>query len=420
MSTSDQGRVAASPTPPGPTPRAERIEGLDLLRGFAVLGILVMNIQSFAMVDPTYFNPTVSGDFTGVNFAIWFVSHVVAEMKFITIFSMLFGAGIVLLCTRAERSGQPPASVLRRRTVWLLVFGLAHAYLFWTGDILVWYAFSATLAYLFWRLRPGWLAFWGVFFLAAGTGLYLFFQWSLPYWPPEGVANVRLWWDPPPEILAARLEAYRGGWLEQMRERIPGALALQTFVYLIFGLWRTLGPMLLGMAFLKWGIVSGQRSTRFYTTMAVVGLACGLPLVGYGLFWNFSHQWSWDSSMYAGSLFNYWGSLFIASAYIALVMLAWHGGWLKGVQRLLAPVGRMAFTSYILQTIVCTTIFYGHGFGLYGSTPRWGQALVVAGVWGVVIVFAHWWLARYRFGPLEWLWRSLTYRARQPMRLETA
>jgi uncharacterized protein len=80
----------------------------------------------------------------------------------------------------------------------------------------------------------------------------------------------------------------------------------------------------------------------------------------------------------------------------------------------------MAFTSYILQTIVCTTIFYGHGFGLYGSTPRWGQALVVAGVWGLIIVVANWWLARYRFGPLEWLWRSLTYRRRQPMRLEAA
>ena len=420
MSASDQERVAAGPAASGPTPRAERIEGLDLLRGFAVLGILAMNIQSFAMVDPTYFNPTVSGDLTGVNFAVWLVSHVFADMKFITIFSMLFGAGIVLLCMRAERRGEPPARLLRRRTVWLLVFGLAHAYLLWTGDILVWYSFSATLAYLFWRLRPGWLVAWGILFLAVGTGLYLFFQWSLPYWPPEAVANNRMWWDPPPEVVAARLDAYRGGWLEQMKERVPGALALQTFVYLIFGLWRTLGPMLLGMAFLKWGIVSGQRSKRFYTTMAVAGFACGLPLVASGLFWNVSHRWAWASSMYAGSLFNYWGSLFIASAYIALVMLVWQAGWLKGAQRLLAPVGRMAFTSYIMQTIVCTTIFYGHGLGLYGSTPRWGQALVVAGVWGLIIVAANWWLARYRFGPLEWLWRSLTYRTRQPMRLEAA
>ena len=420
MSAPDQERVAASPAASGPTPRAERIEGLDLLRGFAVLGILAMNIQSFAMVDPTYFNPTVSGDPTGVNLAVWLVSHVVADMKFITIFSMLFGAGIVLLCMRAERRGEPPARLLRRRTVWLLVFGLAHAYLLWTGDILVWYSFSGTLAYLFWRLRPGWLVAWGLFFLAVGTGLYLFFQWSLPYWPPEAVANNRMWWDPPPEVVAARLDAYRGGWLEQMKERVPGALALQTFVYLIFGLWRTLGPMLLGMAFLKWGIVSGQRSKRFYMTMAVAGFACGLPLVVSGLLWNFSHRWAWASSMYAGSLFNYWGSLFIASAYIALVMLVWQAGRLKGAQRLLAPVGRMAFTSYIMQTIVCTTIFYGHGFGLYGFTPRWGQALVVAGVWGFIIVVANWWLARYRFGPIEWLWRSLTYRRRQPMRLETA
>jgi uncharacterized protein len=172
MSASDRERVAANPLASGPTPHAERIEELDLLRGFAVLGILVMNIQSFAMVDPTYFNPTVSGDLTGVNLAVWLVSHVFADMKFITIFSMLFGAGIVLLCTRAERRGEPPARVLRRRTVWLLVFGLAHACLLWTGDILVWYSFSGTLAYLFWRLRPGWLVAWGLLLLAVGTGVW--------------------------------------------------------------------------------------------------------------------------------------------------------------------------------------------------------------------------------------------------------
>ncbi len=415
------GSAAATlDTPPQtaePVPEADRIGVLDILRGFAVLGILIMNIQSFAMVDSAYFNPTVWGDLTGVNYAVWLLSHLFADMKFMTIFSMLFGAGIVLLCGRVERRGARPVRVHLRRTGWLLAFGLAHAYLLWTGDILVWYSFSALLAYGFWRMRPGRLILWALFFLSVGSALYLFFQWSMPYWPPEAIDGNRLWWDPPADVVAARLDAYRGGWLAQMAERVPGSLTLQTFVYLFFGLWRTLGAMLAGMAFLKWGILSAERTTRFYLGMLGVGLACGVPTIGYGVGWNFEHEWSIRYSMFGGTFFNYWGSLLVASAYVAGVMLAYRGGWLLGVQRLLGSVGRMAFTSYILQTVLCTTLFYGHGLGLFGYVPRWGQALIVLGVWGVVIVFANAWLARFRFGPLEWLWRSLTYRKLQPLRL---
>jgi uncharacterized protein len=376
-----------------------------------------MNIQSFSMVDPTYLNPTTSGDLTGINLAVWLVSHVIADMKFITIFSLLFGAGIVLLCERVERSGGRPGRIHRRRMLWLLVFGLAHAYLFWTGDILVWYSFSALLAYLVWRAPARRLAIWGLVLLGVGTGLYLLFQWSLPYWPPDAGAGNRAWWSPSPEVLEARLAAYRGGWISQMSERVPGSLALQTLVYLIFGLWRTLGAMLLGMALLKWGVLSASRTPRFYTRMLVAGLVCGLPLIGYGVHWNFSHGWNIGHSMFAGTLFNYWGSLGVAAAYIATIMLLHQADRLRTLRRLLTPVGRMAFTSYILQTLICTTIFYGHGLGLYGRVPRWGQALVVLGVWCVVVAVANVWLSRYRFGPLEWLWRSLTYTARQPMRI---
>jgi uncharacterized protein len=402
--------------PAGPVERAERMEVLDILRGFAVLGILVMNIQAFAMVDAAYLNPTVQGDLAGVNLAVWLTSHVFADMKFMTIFSMLFGAGIVLSCERVEQRGGRAARIHFRRTWWLLLFGLAHAYLLWTGDILVWYSFSAFLAWLFWRSGPGRLFAWGLLMLLAGSGLYLLFQLSLPRWPPEAVQGNLLWWAPPPEAVEAKLAAYRGGWLSQMSERVPMALTMHTFVYLIFGLWRTLGTMLAGMAFLKWGVLTAGRSTRFYAWMMAAGLASGLPAIAYGVHWNFSHGWAMENSMFGGSLFNYWGSLPVAGAYIAAVMLAYREGWLKGFQRLLAPVGRMAFTSYILQTLICTTIFYGHGFGLYGYVPRWGQALVVLGVWCAVVAAANAWLARFRFGPLEWLWRSLTYGARQPMR----
>jgi uncharacterized protein len=403
-----------------PVAETERIEVLDVLRGFAVLGILLVNIQSFAMVDPAYFNPTVVGDLTGVSLAIWLVTHVFFDLKFITIFSMLFGAGIVLFCSRVEGRGGRPARVHYRRTLVLLLFGVGHAYLLWTGDILVWYSFSALLAYLFWRMRPGWLMFWACALFSTGTGLYLFFQWSMPYWPPDAVQGALLWWDPPPEVIAERLQAYRSDWMEQMGQRVPSALALHTFVYLIFALWRTLGAMLAGMAFLKWGVLSAQRSNRFYATMMVVGAAAGFPLILYGVHWNFSHDWSLQHSMYGGFLFNYWGSLLVGCAYIAGIMLVHRNGLLAGVRSLLAPVGRMAFTSYILQTVICTTIFYGHGLGLYGHVSRSGQVLIVLAVWVVVVAVANLWLARFRFGPLEWLWRTLTYGSRPPMRRAVA
>ena len=401
---------------PAPVPQTERLGSLDLLRGFAVLGILVMNIQSFAMVDPTYSNPTVSGDLAGVNFAVWAASHVLADSKFMALFSMLFGAGMVLFCRRVEQRGGRPARTHARRTFFLLLFGILHAYLLWSGDILVWYSFSAWIAYLFWRVRPGWLLFWALLLFGVGTGIYAFSQLTIPYWPKEAIDGYAVYWDPPPELLQQRLEAYRGGWLAQMSDRVPTSSTMHTLVYITYGLWRTLGMMLLGMAFMKWRILSAERSDRFYVVWSTVGLMVGLPVIGYGAYQNFAHGWAMKYSMFAGTLPNYWGSILVAIAYVSVIMLVYKNGKLRGFQRLLAPVGRMAFTSYILQTLLCTTIFFGHGFGLYGRVPRFGQALVVVGVWAVVVAFANGWLARHRYGPLEWLWRSLTYGARQPLR----
>jgi uncharacterized protein len=297
------------------------------------------------------------------------------------------------------------------------LFGLLHAYLLWTGDILVWYAESGLIAYLFWRKEPRRLLIWSMLLLLIGTGLYAFFQWSLPYWPPEAVEGNKGWWIPGPGVLEQRLEAYRSGWLSQMSERIPAALPLQTFVYLIWGMWRTLGMMLLGMALVKWGVLSAQRPRRFYMVLSVTGLAVGLPIIAYGAWQNIAQEWSFQYSMYGGSLFNYWGSIAVALAYVSLIML-WFGSNLGGrLKQALCAVGRTAFSSYIAQTLICTTLFYGHGFGLFGSVPRWGQLAIVPAVWLIVIIGASLSVKHFRFGPLEWLWRSLTYKKRQPMRL---
>jgi len=140
-----------------PAADPERIVPIDVLRGFALLGILVMNIQSFAMPDAAYMNPTAYGDLSGANFAVWLLSHVFADQKFMTIFSMLFGAGIVLMTSRAEARQGRSAALHYRRMGALWVIGMLHAYLLWYGDILYSYAMCGLLVYLFRNFRPRWL-----------------------------------------------------------------------------------------------------------------------------------------------------------------------------------------------------------------------------------------------------------------------
>ena len=401
-------------TPPeekAPVAAGERIGSLDVLRGFAVLGILVMNVQAFSMPDPAYFNPTVWGDLTGVNLGVWLGSHLLADLKFMAIFSMLFGAGIALMAGRMEARGARPGRVHYRRMLGLLGFGILHAYGLWTGDILVWYAMTGMLIYPLHRLQPRTLIICALVLLLAGTALYGFFQWSLPYWPPEAREGTLAFWTPPPELVQHRLEVYRSGWLEQMSLRVPDGLMLHTFVYLIWAFWRIGGLMVLGMGLMKLGVFSAERSDRFYRVMLAVGLPLGLALTGWGAWQHFAHGFAAEYSMYGGTLFNYWGSLATALAWVALVMLVYRSRPTGRFARSLAPVGRMAFTCYILQTVICTTLFFGHGFGLYGQVPRWGQLLVVVAVWSLLVPFASAWLARFRYGPLEWLWRRLTYGA---------
>jgi uncharacterized protein len=399
-----------------PTPASERIAALDLLRGVAVLGILAMNIQGFAMPGAAYLNPTAYGDLSGLNGWVWRLGHLLTDQKFLTIFSILFGAGMVLMAQRVEAKDARPARIHLRRTVGLLVLGLLHAYLLWAGDILVTYALCALVVFRFHRLRPRTLLVLGVLVVSVHTALYLLFWWSLPYWPAENVEGVRVFWNPTTEQITGEIAAYQGGWLAQMEYRLPASLAFQTLVFFIFTAWRAAGLMLIGMALYKMGILSALRSRRFYLTLTVVGFTVGLPLITYGIAWNFAAGWSLDS-MYGGSQFNYWGAPFVSLAYIGIVMLVAQSTRLRAVSHPFRAVGRMALSNYILQTLVCTTIFYGHGLGLFGEVERTGQVLIVLIVWVLQLIVSPLWLRHFRFGPLEWLWRSWTYRGWQPMLL---
>ncbi|MEM9659166.1 MAG: DUF418 domain-containing protein, partial [Planctomycetota bacterium] len=166
----------------------------------------------------------------------------------------------------------------------------------------------------------------------------------------------------------------------------------------------------------RWEVFSASRSRNFYAWMIVIGLGIGLPFAAYGVYDHQLHNWDMLRCMGVGSLFNYFGSLLSAFGWIGMVMLVCREGALPGLRRRLAAVGQMAFTNYIMQSVICTTIYNGHGLGLFGSVDRVWQQLLTVAIFAFQMWYSPLWLERFRFGPLEWLWRSLTYWRVQPFR----
>jgi uncharacterized protein len=386
-----------------------RIISLDILRGVAVLGILVMNIQSFSMPMAAYINPTAYGDLNGLNRWIWIMSYILASQKFMSIFSMLFGAGVFIFTENAVAKGLNSALLHYRRMGWLLVFGLVHGYLLWYGDILFTYGLCGMLLFVFRKLPPKKLIWIGLGFFLVPMVLDSLFAYSMPYWPEESLRSTMQSWRPDEASLEQTLAAYRGGWLEQMELRVPDALFMQTGMFFMQTFWRAISMMLLGLALFKWQVLSAARSAGWYLRLSVGGLMLGILLSSAGVVLNFRMQWSMEFSMFLGKQFNYLGSVLTALGYVGLVMILVKSTSFRKIKNTLAAVGRMAFSNYILMTLLCTSVFYGHGLGLFGNVQRTVQALLVLGIWMVILIISPLWLRSFRYGPLEWLWRRLTY-----------
>ena len=402
-----------------PVAGAERIQAIDVLRGFAVLGILCVNIWMFAWGPEAFARPLEGADneFGGANFWIWAAVHLFAEMKFISLFSVLFGAGMVMMSERVARGGAPGPGLHYRRQRWLLVIGLLHAYLIWEGDILVAYALCGFLLYRLHDRPPRRLLWTGASGVAVVALLLVVAGWSVPYWPDELLAEAAAEWVLPPEELQARIEAMRGGWAEQMPVRAAYALEFETAGFLAFSLWRAGGLMLVGMALYKLRVLTGERSSVFYRRMVRWGLGAGLPVTGVGIWYNAAAGFAWEQAALLGTLFNYIGSIGVFVGYVGAIMLLVRSGRLQWIRMRLAAVGRMALTNYITQSVLCSLIFYGHGLGLFASVGSVAIVGIVVAIWALQLAWSPWWLARFRFGPLEWLWRTLSYGQRQPMRI---
>jgi len=429
----------SQPTSAGPIEAGKRIVSLDRLRGVAILGILVMNIYAFAMPFVAYTNPLRLGGTEPWNLGTWIFTHLLFDQKFISIFALLFGAGLVLMTSRAEARGNKPGRIYVRRQLWLMVIGAAHGYLLWGGDILFLYALIGMLAYLFRKRQPRTLIIIACLLLPVtllinvgntsqvekmiaeaaaaeaslerGEELDNEQQQLLKDWAVQ-----RAFMMPTDEDMQADLDAYRGTYSEVVAYRAPVVAMMQVFLPIAYGIWRVGALMLIGMAMMKLGILTAERSAGFYTRLMLTGYLLGLPLAAFSAWDLFAHEFDPLYVMRIGGITNYIGSLLVAFGHIGLVMLITKTGALQRVMERFAAVGRMALTNYLMHSVVLTPVFYGYGLGLYGSVPRAWQMVFVVGVVGFQLWFSPWWLARFRFGPVEWLWRSATYWQLQPMR----
>jgi uncharacterized protein len=424
--------------PSFPVSGKSRIQSIDTLRGVALLGILLMNVVAFANPFAAYLIPTIDNADSGLNLATFMAMDIFVEGSMRAIFSMLFGAGMLIFLNKPEVDPRVVKNLFYRRALMLVVFGLFNAYvLLWVGDILYAYGMTGLVLYLFRDLPAKRLAqcsgaillllaivhssgYYGARSLGAAVNEInaLPVDAELSAEQEEVLAN----WDAfleqqfiSPELVEQQRQQMSAGYLSNLIALAPVNLILQTIAFIGNSFWDALSMMLLGMALFKWGLLDGSRSVRTYGVMALIGLGIGLPLntwetlifvnSGFELQWTAFNRPTYDL-----------GRLSLALGYIGLVMLVWKLDLFKFLQIALAKVGQMALTNYLSHSLICNFIFMGWGLGLAGELQRVETYYVVFGVWVFQLIFSPLWLRYFRFGPAEWLWRSLTYGQRQRLR----
>ncbi len=421
----------------------ERINSVDVIRGIAVLGILLMNIASFALPWRAYNDPTVAGGASGANLAVWGVNYVLFEGKMRAIFSMLFGAGMVIFISRGEQrgTGMTVSDIYHRRLLWLMAFGMAHAYLVWNGDILYTYGLTGLVLYGFRPLAPKWLLLAGVLALAtmippnyiAGRQFQSLRQRATAAdlaarsgrkLTEEQIDARKQWaekqasFKPPKKVLDKEIAWHRGSYWKYVSSQAHFAYSGQTeMVYRFFG--DVAGMMLIGMALFKLRFLSAERSYREYALIACIGYGIGLAGTSAVALQKIASGFDPSRVMVLDTTYDVL-RLALVLAHVSVVMMVCKSGALRWLTSRFAAVGRMAFTNYLTTSIICTLIFNGYGLGLFGALDRAQTYLVVLGVWTLQLVWSKPWLKHFHFGPFEWAWRSLTYWKPQPMLIRTA
>ena len=393
-----------------PVKAVDRILSLDVMRGFALLGILAVNAAFFAAPWQAAFDPTLPP--LAVNddtMWSWWVMHTFFEFKCITLFSMLFGASIYMV--GGERSDKSRGAVLRRRLLWLALFGLIHGLLIWYGDILFHYALTGFIVLLMRSFKPATLFIVGGILYVVSFGLQTMNGPLLSMVPADQIDAIIGPIEEMMSISQAGFEAiqaeYQGTAMSATMQNIETwtMLAFNTVVGFIP---RTMSVMLIGMGLFKLGFFSGRAPVFVYVTMVLIA-AAALAVVGYQALINWDRGFDLIHMMGAGVAANAGLSILISLGYASLFVLLVKAG-ASLLTAPLAAVGRMAFSNYIAQSLIMTTIFYGgRGFGLWGEVDRITLWAIVLGVWALQLIWSPLWLSRFSMGPLEWVWRRLSY-----------
>lgn len=374
----------------------ERNVTLDFIRGVAILGILLLNISAFGLPKAAYLNPAWSGSITLSDAWTWAVLDLFAQVKFLTLFALLFGAGLQMLLPRGKRW-------IQSRLTLLVLLGFIHGLLFWDGDILLAYGLIGLICWRLIRDAPSVKSLFntGVLLYLVGIGVLLLLG------VISGSETSRAW---TPDASALLYEKYwkTNGGMEAVSNRVDMLSNSLLALGAQYG-WQLAGMMLLGAALMRSGWLKGQYSLRHYRRTGVLlvatGIAINLPAIM--LQWHLEWAYRWCAFLlqaprelsapfqtvgYAALMFGFWPQLSRFKIVIAI-----------------ACVGRMALTNYLLQTLICTTLFYQ--FGLFMQFDRLTLLYFVIPVWAVNLFFSVIWLRFYRQGPVEWLWRQLTLRA---------
>jgi uncharacterized protein len=421
----------------GPVTESARIDAIDAVRGFALLGIFLVNIHSFGEPFGKFAQPHPSPGKSVSETIAFYAVKVLCEGKFYPLFSMLFGMGLVLQYQRAIEGGRRFIGIGLRRLFVLMFFGAVHALLLWYGDILFIYAISGMvlLLFLFCQARTLYLFCATILFLALlASAVLTIFVFPTPESRPEAAptpAVVEHFSDPfgrlseaferkelekdgpaAPIWMQTETQAYREGPYDQLfKFRALSWILILIICAVGFG-WEIAAMMFFGAALLKSGLFTADHRhwlRRFF----LIGLILGLPMSAFGAL----------APRYLpgalGSLFavvmQMIGGPLLSLGYLGGIALVVDRGSAPGLTRALANAGRMALTNYLTQTVLATTIFYYYGLALFAQTTRVERIGIVLGIYCLQLILSSIWLRYFLFGPMEWLWRTLTYLRPQPL-----
>jgi uncharacterized protein len=411
--------------PLNPTTLSERIQVLDILRGLAIFGILMVNMQYFT--NP-WGAPSLTADSSAIDHVVAWIINAFFASKFYTLFSFLFGLGMSIQMSRAERAGVRFAPLYLRRLFILLLFGLAHGILLWNGDILFVYAVLGSLLLLFWRnAKPRTLLIWagillGVNLLIYGLGAGAM---ALGRATPEGAqALSQIATDTQAAAqanLTRDLAIYgTGSFIEITAERFTDFIQ----IIIQYDIWMApsvLMMFLLGMYFGKRRLLHDADDhlpffRRLLGILLPIGLITNIAWASMGFDMATGGN-TMDPMFLVGMMLLGIGGPALSLSYVSIAVLLTRS---ERFARALAPfaaVGRMALSNYLTHSIVMTTLFYGYGFGLLGTVGMAGGAAIGIALYAIQIPVSIWWMNRFQFGPFEWVWRSLTYGHAQTMRI---